>query len=75
MGGILAEKKDPNLFGFKVDNKTFENIKENINGFSKNKVTNVLWLSIQEKFLENKEYWKDNENLNWFLEVNLKLKN
>lgn len=71
--GILAEKKDPNDYGFKVNDKTFENIKENINEFSKNKITNVLWVSIQEKFLEDKNYWSNDKNIKWFLEINLKL--
>lgn len=64
--GILAEKKDPNDYGFKVNDKTFENIKENINEFSKNKITNVLWVSIQEKFLEDKNYWSNDKNIKWF---------
>ncbi len=71
--GIIAEKKDPNHYGFKVNDNTFENIRENINEFSKNKITNILWMSIQEKFLEDKEYWDNNENIKWFLEINLKL--
>lgn len=72
--GILSEKKDPNSYGFNVTDKTFENIKENINLFSKNKVTNVLWISIQKKFLEDIEYWNNDKNINWFLYVDLSFK-
>ena len=72
--GIISEKADPNLFGFQVNNDTFNNIKENINEFAMNKTTNILWRDIQNVFLKDYEYWINDKRINWFLDLNLELK-
>ena len=66
--GILANRGDPNVFGFQVDNLVILKIKEFL---STNVVSTAFWKPIQDAFLSDREYWEDNSQMNWILTIKL----
>ena len=74
--GIIAERLDPNKFGFNVTDSIVNNIKININKkwvFSQ--MTLTFWSDIQNRFNENKQYWKNYSILKWILHIDFNKNN
>jgi len=76
---LIALKENPEDYGFTITEDTFiklqenlEDIKQGINKFGKGwNVPGVKifdWFVIQEKFNQDREFWMDNENINWILD-------
>jgi len=72
--GIIAINHDPNKYGFSINEDVFDNIKENINEFRNDMINVLFWLDIQNTFLENCDYWANDKNISWFLNLDLELK-
>ena len=68
--GLLAEKVDPQKFGFTYSKDKLRNIVEDIKReMIIPKSCIPLWKDIQLKFLQNMNHWRDDEDLNWILYV------
>ena len=61
---IIVNKGDPNLYGFCVNNKTFNEIH---NFLLNNYVNSGYWKPIQIKFQNNSEYWMNKPEISWIL--------
>lgn len=62
---ILVNHADPNEFGFNVQKDTFRSMKEYL---EENYVNKIYWKEIQDKFLQEKEYWIQNNDISWILD-------
>lgn len=51
---------------FTINNVTLQNMK---NDFMTQKINKIFWLQIQQKFLDEKEYWKNNKEVSWILHI------
>jgi len=76
MLGILAEKQDPNLFGFDFNEVLLEDIYEKINdsqnyGKKWDIYKGNYWKDIFRRFQEDSEYWKEKENFQWIFNLEL----
>ena len=70
--GIIAEKQDPRLYGFAVEKEVLHNIEVGIkNKALITKSTKKMWKEIRSKFLENKSFWKDKEEIKWILKYHI----
>nr|WP_302578648.1 hypothetical protein [Methanobrevibacter arboriphilus] len=76
MLGVLAEKQDPNLFGFEFDESILDEIYEKVTnsedyGVYWNINKGNYWKHIFERFQEDPEYWKEKKNLKWIFDLKL----
>ncbi len=74
--GILAEKNNPNLFGFKFDENSLNEIREKIENSENYDVRwdinhGFFWKHIFQRFHENPEYWKEKKNFKWIFDLDL----
>lgn len=60
---IIANKADPNDFGFHVDGNTIASIK---NYLYHNTVNQGFWENIQDAFKAEESYWEQDEYFAWF---------
>lgn len=67
---ITANKMDPKEFGFDMNKNTYDEIKEILKQNNLSVAENSLWQEIKEEFLKEKNYWKDNNDINWILDKN-----
>lgn len=68
---IISQKIDPNNMGFEVDKQKLKQIKEQITttDMIKNRQGKILWEEITEEFKKEKDYWEQNEDVNWILHI------
>ncbi|MDQ0859289.1 peptidase [Bacillus sp. V2I10] len=69
--GIIAEGKNPNDFGFSIQNNTSESIKTSLNyevKFFTNTFINIYWVNIQNRMKENYDNVLYRDLLEWFLD-------
>jgi hypothetical protein len=74
--GILAEKQDPNLFGFDFNESSLDKIRDKIENYSDhgdkwdiNKA--YFWKHIFERFHENPDHWEEKNSFKWILDLEL----
>lgn len=61
---IVVSGGNPNDFGFKVDDNTYLEMQKYL---LRNYVNPEYWKEIQERFIEEKNTWQDNENIGWII--------
>ncbi len=70
---FISRKINPNNIGFEVDTNTIQEIKNKIEieKMLEDKRTKPLWKDIQKEFKKEEEFWKENKDFKWFLELNI----
>lgn len=69
---IIAEKQDPRLYGFEVTKEVLNTIEIEIQKKELiTKSTKQMWKEIRKKFLEDKNFWKEKEEINWILKYHI----
>ncbi|MGI5880041.1 MAG: hypothetical protein ACOX6L_05545 [Syntrophomonadaceae bacterium] len=72
--GIIAEHEDPQRFGFEVDGKTLKNFRKQLQHNWELPPINS-WAGIQNRFLSEREYWNNVDEVNWILTYDFKNNN
>lgn len=65
---IILNRGNPNDFGFFVNEQVLNQIREFL---LSNKVNSAFWLQIKKEFLKNKDYWKNQKDISWILDIKI----
>ena len=65
---ILANKGNPNDYGFPVSDATYNAMRTYLEN---NYVNHAFWTDIQRTFKKNYEQWKDDGRISWFLDFKI----
>lgn len=65
---ILSCKADPNDYGFKIDEKGYEDLKRFMQS---TRLNEGFWQEIIDNFKKDRKYWKKNKNISWILNTKL----
>jgi len=72
--GIMAEHGNPQQFGFEIDAKTLKNFRKQLqHNWELPPITS--WTGIQNRFLSEREYWNNIDELSWILTYDFKNNN
>ena len=72
---ILSEKCNPEKYGFPIDKNIFKTIKKEMKTRKLiTRATEKMWKEIQNNFIQEREYWKKQKNIRWFLKYKIEIK-
>lgn len=65
---LFSLNEDPKDYGFNINDNTLTNIRNNLVNWTKNSLVLFDWITIQNNFKMNEEYWRKQDDFKWFLD-------